>query len=654
MSTLSYHESTYRTEIDGLRAIAVLSVILFHAGFKLFSGGFVGVDVFFVISGYLITSIILREKQAGTFSILHFYERRARRILPGLFFIMLFCLPLAWFVLLPDQLVDFSKSLEAVPLFISNLFFWKNTGYFSANTEEVPLIHTWSLGIEEQFYLFFPLFLIFFWRIGHKKLMILIATLILISLFISEYFVQQRPSAAFFFIFPRAWELLIGSILAYSAFKKIELHEYLSLGCNRLISMSGFLMIILSICMFSKNTPFPGLYALIPVVGTALIIGFSLPKTFVYQFLSNQYMVKIGLISYSAYLWHQPLFSFVRIYSLESAPQYVFILFIGLTLLLAFFTWKYIEQPFRNRKNFSRPQIFLLSITGTLFFIIIGVIGHYKKGFPERLSSYQQPLFTYSNESNIFNEKLGCFLDPDQNETHFGSCTFESTGHKNILLWGDSQAAHLVSGLQTLHQYHHLTQLTASACLPIVDMNFPKRPHCRSINTYVLERIKTNPPDQVILAGRWEPRDNNVGSRHQWHQLKKTIDQLHAIGIKDIVVIGPAPIWDAYLPNIMARFNVPFDKLPRRLKSHVIEDSFLIDHEMQIFAQQWQVKYVSLLSMLCNHQGCLSRLGNKSDQLLYFDDSHFTQAGSQYVAAQLGQRYCKRGLFRRKELHFTD
>lgn len=632
---LNYPKSEYRAEIDGLRAIAVLSVILFHAGFKLFSGGFVGVDVFFVISGYLITSMILTEKQEGTFSILHFYERRARRILPSLFFMMLICLPIAWFALLPDQLIDFSKSLVAVPIFVSNLFFWKNTGYFSANTAEIPFIHTWSLGIEEQYYLLFPLFIIIFWKIGQNKLFILIATVLLFSLLISEHLVQNRPSTAFFFIFSRAWELLIGSVIAFIAFKKIILHEHMSLRFNQFMSSLGLLMVLFSIFLFSKNTPFPGLYALVPVIGTALIIGFSSPQTFVYQCLAHQYVVQVGLISYSAYLWHQPLFSFVRICFLGQAPKYMFILFSGITLLLAFLTWKFIEQPFRNKKNFSRRQIVLFSTLWTLFFVCVGVVGTYKKGFPERLSIHQQTLFAYSNDNNTFNANLGCFLDPEQNETQFGSCTFKSTGTKNILLWGDSQAAHLISGLQFMGQYRQLTQLTASACLPIIDINFPFRPHCRSINTYVMERIKKNPPDKVILAGRWEPRDNNWGARHRWYQLKNTIEKLHKIGIKDIIIIGPAPIWDGYLPHIMARFDVPFDQLPKRLKSHVIEDSFLLDQEMQIFAQQWQVNYVSLLSMLCNQKGCLSRLGKTPEQLMYFDDSHFTQSGSKYVASKM-------------------
>ena len=626
---MSYSESKYRAEIDGLRAIAVLAVILFNAGFKLFSGGFVGVDVFFVISGYLITSIILKEKQAGTFSILDFYERRARRILPTLFFIMLLCLPFAWFVLLPDQLIDFSKSLEAVPVFVSNVFFWKNTGYFATNTAEKPLIHTWSLGIEEQYYLLFPLLIMLFWRLGYRKLIVLIATILLLSLWVSEYLVHHHPSAGFFLILPRAWELLMGSVLAFLVFKKIISHEYVSFRVNQFLSSSGFLLVVLSIFIFSKNTPFPGLYALMPVIGTTLIIAFSAPKTFAYQCLSNPYIVKIGLLSYSAYLWHQPLFAFARVYFLEQQSEYIFVLFSGITLSFSFLTWKYIEQPFRDRTYFSRQQIFIFSTIGALFFISIGVMGNYTQGFPERLSKYQQPLFNCSAERNIFNENLGCFLDLEHNKDHFGSCTFKSTGTKNIVLWGDSHAAHLVSGLQAIGGYHHLTQLTATSCQPILKMSFPNQPHCRDINTYVMEKIRRNPPDQVILAGRWDPHNQ------QWRQLKNTVEQLRKSGVHNIVIIGPAPIWDNQLPHIMARFNIPFARLPRRLKDHVEADIFLTDRSMQLAAQQWQVSYISLLSMLCNQQGCLSRLGKTPAQLMSLDEGHFTPAGSKYVASKL-------------------
>ncbi|MCH9689859.1 MAG: acyltransferase [Gammaproteobacteria bacterium] len=627
----------YRAEIDGLRAIAVLSVILFHAGFEFFSGGFVGVDVFFVISGFLITNIILTEKQDGIFSILNFYERRARRILPALFFIMLVCLPFAWFWMLPDQLIDFSKSLGAVSTFISNIFFWRDTGYFSAASGEKPLLHTWSLGIEEQYYFLFPLLILLFWRTGKKNLPPLLTTTLILSLFISEYAVRYHPSASFFLIPTRAWEFLVGSLLAFIAFKNIIPHQYFSLKTNQTLSFIGLTLLIFPVFIFSEGTPFPGLYALVPVIGTALIIVFSYPGTFTSKLLSHRFIVGIGLISYSAYLWHQPLFAFTRIYWVDQPQQYVFFILTLLTLPLAFLTWKFVERPFRNKITFSRHQVFSLSSVGILFFTAVGVIGYYQHGFPGRLSAHQQALLAASaNPERIFNQKRVCFLDPDQDKNAFGTCTLEKKGKGHILLWGDSHAAHLSSGLHAINQYQTLTQFTASGCPPIVDVDFnkalPKRPYCRNINTYIMEKIKKNPPDKVILAAQWGMRGD------YWLQLQSTISQLQQLGIQDIIIVGPAPVWDDTLPHIMARFNAPFSELPKRLKSHLLEETYLLDEEMKNFAQQWKVNYLSLLSILCNHDGCLTKLGETPDQLMNFDNNHFTEPGSKYVISKLSEK----------------
>ena len=214
----------YRREIDGLRAIAVLPVILFHAGFETFSGGFVGVDVFFVISGYLITTIIIAELEQGKFSIINFYERRARRILPALFLVMLVCIPLAWFWLLPRDMQDFSQSLVAVTVFASNILFWRESGYFDTAAELKPLLHTWSLAVEEQYYVIFPLFLMSFWRLGKRWIMILLVAVFVVSLALAQWASLAKPSAAFFLLPARGWELLVGAFAAFCWLKLIALN----------------------------------------------------------------------------------------------------------------------------------------------------------------------------------------------------------------------------------------------------------------------------------------------------------------------------------------------------------------------------------------------------------------------------------------------
>ena len=263
----------YRREIDGLRALALLPVIFFHAGFELFSGGFVGVDVFFVISGYLITTIILIELEKGKFSIIHFYERRARRILPALFIVIFVTIPFAWLWLLPTDMKKFSQSLIAVVLFVSNIFFGRESGYFDTEAELKPLLHTWSLAVEEQFYIFFPIFLIFFWTLNKKLLVFLLGLIFIVSFSLAQYSLNLKSSAAFYLLTTRGWELLIGVFIAFYLFKfkRNNFSKYSSEAAG----WFGILLIIYAIFSYSKTTPFPSFYALVPTLGTGLIILFA-------------------------------------------------------------------------------------------------------------------------------------------------------------------------------------------------------------------------------------------------------------------------------------------------------------------------------------------------------------------------------------------
>ena len=309
----------YRKEIDGLRAIAVVPVILFHAGFTTFSGGFVGVDVFFVISGFLITSIILQEMEAGNFSLLSFYERRARRILPALFLVMVFCITFAWFCLLPNDMNRFSGSVIAVSTIVSNIFFWHESGYFDTSGELKPLLHTWSLAVEEQYYMFFPLLIILTWRFGKKWMIGFLLVLAILSIVITEWGAYNKPNFTFYFLPTRGWELLIGAFLAFYNIKQYRVPFSYSISQSG--SLVGLFLIIYSILTFNKSTPFPSAYTLVPTLGTALIILFATPKTIVCKLLSNRIFVGIGLISYSIYLWHQPLFAYARYTSSTGSPS---------------------------------------------------------------------------------------------------------------------------------------------------------------------------------------------------------------------------------------------------------------------------------------------------------------------------------------------
>lgn len=337
-----------KKEIDGLRAIAVFSVMLFHAGFNFFKGGYIGVDIFFVISGYLITSNIINDINLGQFTLVNFWERRARRICPALFFILAVSIPIAVLVLFPSDLKDFSKSLIAATLFISNIYFYNTSGYFDNITELKPLIHTWSLAIEGHFYLLFPL-LMFLWYPKYKKrLHLIILGGFVFSYLASVFFTLSHHHEAAFFLTPtRLWELFLGVI--GSLCQKYIINHRISTIYNNLFTLFGILCIFYSVIFFDKNTSVP--WMLIPTIGTLSIILFSKDNNLVKYILSQKFLTGLGLISYSAYLWHQPVFAFAR-YKMHFSPNSpIMLLLIGVSILLAILTYKFVEQPFRYGRN---------------------------------------------------------------------------------------------------------------------------------------------------------------------------------------------------------------------------------------------------------------------------------------------------------------
>ncbi len=344
--------------------------MLYHGGFSAFRGGYVGVDVFFVISGYLITSILLSDIRLGQFSLVRFYERRARRILPALYLVLAVCMPLAWLVLLRSELVSFSKSFAAISLFCSNLFFKRDGGYFETASDLKPLLHTWSLAVEEQFYLVYPLFLWFAWQRGKRWATVLLSIAGVGSLAVAQWAVIHRPVAAFFLAPFRAWELAIGALAAFVWAEKRSV--VLPSTLRQVLSVAGLILILVSVFVFSETTLFPGLYALVPTVGTSLVILFATPDTLVGSLLCGRVFVGIGLISYSAYLWHQPLFAFARSYFADPSDTMMLVLGV-LALILAGLSWRFVERPFRTRDRVSRASIFALSGIGCIVLLTAGL-----------------------------------------------------------------------------------------------------------------------------------------------------------------------------------------------------------------------------------------------------------------------------------------
>ncbi|MAK59583.1 MAG: acyltransferase [Ponticaulis sp.] len=464
----------YRPEIDGLRTLAVVPVILFHAGFELFSGGYVGVDVFFVISGYLITTILITEHDEGRFSLINFYERRARRILPALLFVILCCLPFAWMWLLPDDLIDFGKSLLATALFSSNIYFWMDSDYFATASELKPLLHTWSLAVEEQFYIFFPLALMVFWRFGKRFLIGLFALAFIVSLGMSHWAAYNKPDANFFLLPTRAWELLIGSVCAFWLQKRaLPAASTLS----QLLGLSGICLIIYSIVFFDGSTPFPSLYALVPTVGTALIILFAGKNTLTGALLSLKPMVGIGLISYSAYLWHQPIFAFARLRSLLEPSHTLMLGLSVLSLVLAFFSWKFVEAPFRNRKRISRNSTLSLGASGVLASALAGVIFVQTNGFEDlKLATLNE---TQRYKYELLNESTGYDM---YERMHSAECKFwaRDIQHLNphslgnclekfgapVLVLGDSHAMNIYNVVARSDEFEFVIGIAQGGCRP--------------------------------------------------------------------------------------------------------------------------------------------------------------------------------------------
>ena len=520
----------YRAEIDGLRALAVVPVILSHAGFELFSGGFVGVDIFFVISGYLITSILIEDIENKRFSIIKFYERRARRILPALFFVLIVCMPFAWMWMLPNQMKDFSLSIIAVSLFASNIFFWREIDYFALDAEEKPLLHTWSLAVEEQYYVLFPIFLILAWRFGKNRVFWMIVVIAAISLLLSLYGSRNHPVANFYLTPTRAWELLAGSIAAFMVYKR-------GVEKNNLLAIFGLAAIIFSIFFYDATTPFPSIYALVPVLGVVLLVLYADKETLVAKLLSAKAFVGIGLISYSAYLWHQPLFAFARIRSLEHPSPLLMLALSAISILLAYFSWRYIEQPFRDRNVVNRTQIFSFSLVSLTIFSAVGLSVYFNfKSFEtiwvERQTPGMQNIYMVLSKVNPSTSNWGA---TSKNIQEITPCVFNvrrlkkdvekrivecsKQYGKGVLVLGDSHAIDLFGVIASREQQSFLIGVTQGGCRPHDNFNY-----CHYDRT--LEFIIKNPEvfELVIYeqAGFYLLREENgaKGSRNMFSSLQ--------------------------------------------------------------------------------------------------------------------------------------
>jgi len=654
----------YRREIDGLRTVAVLPVILYHAGIPLFQGGFVGVDVFFVISGFLITTILIDELERGDFSILRFYERRARRILPALFFMMAVCLPLGWRWMLPEQFKDFAASVVAVCAFVSNILFWREEDYFAPTADEKPLLHTWSLAVEEQYYLIFPVALFLVWALGRRRVggLVFISALASFALMeLARHMPSIRPAAVFYLAPTRAWELLACSVCAFLTFRRSPV-------ASQGLAGLGLAMILGAVFLIDKTFGYPSPLTLIPVLGTCLVLLFATPATLAGQILSLRPMVGIGLISYSAYLWHQPLLAFARIRSLTDPGMGLMLGLSLLSLLLAWFSWRYVERPFRGRGSWpgSRRAVFAASGAGMVVLALAGATIMINHGFATRLSPLARSYLTAdtspyhalivrcqkTDRSPVPAHPIsGCLSAPD------------GQGPRAVLL-GDSHAGAIGPAVfQSLVQAGipaYMTANTGCVGLPgFYRADWPGR-NCDAYTRAALDYARKSGAQILILTGRLPlfyhggDFDNGAGVREKGDPVRLDVigqsgggeaarkERLLA-GYKaaleelsrefDLVVVRPIPPagWD--VPTQLAKLDMfaPVDRPPLATPQTAYERWIAPLRPLydQLDAASPRVVTVDPAAILCHEGLCL----NESDhQPLYSDDDHLSEKGARMLA----------------------
>jgi len=644
----------YRPDIDGLRAIAVIPVVFFHAGIAQFRGGFVGVDVFFVISGYLITSLILQEMKEGGFSTLVFYERRIRRIFPAVFGLMLALFVVGYWLLLPQPFVELSKTALATTFFASNLLFWRQAGYFDAPGESKPLLHTWSLAVEEQFYILFPLYLLVVVRWLRHGLKWLTVCVALLSFALSLYGVAFKPSATFYLAPTRAWELLLGALLAMGGFRR-----QVSATVGAMIGLAGISLIAYSVFFFSDVTPFPGASALVPCLGTALVIySGSASGNWVSHLLSLRPIVFIGLISYSLYLWHWPMLVFARLYLVRRLKPMEAIGIAVSSMFLATLSWKFIEQPFRQRKLAStRKTIFAFGIVCMVSVASLSLWVWLGNGLPSRMSPEAGRVAAIAAECIKPRDHCNSLGHKDVHLSNL--CPLGSAANPEFLLWGDSHAENL---RDSFVQAANLTgisgaQATRAGCPPMLGVARLDLPpsQCVEFSNAVLKVASDNSIKKVVLVARWafwaegarylheqgtnpkltdeESSDADSPSHAVFKRgLERLLSALNALG-KEIVIVASIPEigWD--VPSVLGRELWQGREIHSdpTLAEYLNRNRFVF----KLFAElqaSYHFKLVYPHETLCDKTLCHVMIDR---QPLYCDDNHLSLRGQQLLIPSL-------------------
>jgi peptidoglycan/LPS O-acetylase OafA/YrhL len=628
---MSQLHPNYRPDIDGLRAIAVLLVVVHHAFPQILPSGFIGVDLFFVISGFLISTIIFQNLENGTFSFLDFYVRRIKRIFPALILILVSCLVYGWFSLLPADYKQLGKHTLAGATFLSNFAFWYESGYFDGDSALKPLLHLWSLGIEEQYYIFWPLIAWLAWNRNINLLKLCLALLVL-SFATNLYLVRSDLVSAFFSPASRFWELLIGSALAYTSLHRQSAGNATR---NNLSAWLGLSLLGMGIVFINPERRYPGFWALLPELSAYLIISAG-PQAWINRvFLSTRLFLWIGLISYPLYLWHWPLLVFAKQSSAQQPSAQLLMLMVAISVILAWLTYLLIERPIRFGKGDGKRKAIFLS----LLMIATAYLGFniYKRdGLGFRMPPALQKIAAFSNDYAT-NSNYECLIPiPETLASVADSCyRKKNSPNKSILLWGDSYAWAMYAGINKVAQSTaNVYLLSRSGCPPVLDDERLEQNNCNLQNKQALNAIKTEKYDQVVLIARWDHW--NYQSDKYMANISKTIDQLKLLGVKQIHVIGPPPEWHPGLQEVLVRQALR-DKLTHRLADRISEGvttSPVLDQQLNQLAQEKGISYISLLKILCNQDGCITKAGDEPEDLIGYDDGHFSRKGGAFVAKQ--------------------
>lgn len=636
----------YRRDIDGLRAIAVLAVVLFHFGVPGITGGFVGVDVFFVISGFLITSIIWREREAGRFSFVDFWARRARRILPALLVMMFTSLVAGWFLMAPKDYSELGRSIHNQVIFISNLFFMRQDGYFDTASDMKPMLHTWSLSVEEQFYIAFPLLLALLssrlkqWRSA-------LFVLLLVSFAASVWAVAHEPDKAFFLLPMRAWELLAGSMLAVMPARAGRVSPLLA----QTVSLFSLGLILVAVLGYDASTAFPGAAALLPVLGVVgLIWANGQHATWVGRLLGSRVLVGIGLISYSWYLWHWPVLVFGKYASIFGLSSWALAGLFVLSLVLGYLSWRFVEGPFRERRLLAGRRAIL--IAGLVGLSGLGLIGKglvWSDGFASRLS----PQALQFAQAHTWSPTLMSCLSDDKKDPHRKLCHFgPQASAARALVWGDSHASALIPALNDGSRKYDfgIIQAGYAGCLPFDRKE--NTPGCRAFNERVTQLLSKEPFSDVVLVARWSlyvygQRSGDTGASLHDPQTGKydraVAERLFAEGVSALVqqlrasghrvwLVKEVPLQAFNVPYRLSRLAMlgrPTDREGLPLAEHVERQAFISSVFERIAAADSGVQLMDPAPKLCETNGWCRV--ERDGQSLYTDDNHLSAVGTRYV-----------------------